>query len=286
MEAYTESAEELRMGVRNRWSPRWFRMLQGIALSFGAPAGWLVIVWISGDSISGEIARHPALFAYMLFATMLAFSAFGYMIGRSEERLIAINQRLDEIAVTDSLTGLRNARFYHARLEEAEAEHARTGRPYAVAVIDLDHFKRINDQYGHMAGDIVLASVADAIGGTTRHSETEARIGGEEFALLLPGASGADGLEAAERVRKAIEAKETRIPSADGEITLRVTASVGVASSADLPGLSSRELYMAADEALYRAKDAGRNRTAVATGESTETQWTGRMGVESREQEI
>jgi diguanylate cyclase (GGDEF)-like protein len=98
----------------------------------------------------------------------------------------------------------------------------------------------------------------------TRHGETEARVGGEEFALLLPGSTGEEGKEVAERVRRAIEAARTSLPGVQPESVV-VTASVGVASTAELPGADPRKLFQAADASLYRAKRGGRNRTAVAS---------------------
>ena len=129
-------------------------------------------------------------------------------------------------------------------------------------IIDIDFFKRVNDdEHGHQIGDDVLASSARAIKSVTRKGETEARVGGEEFVLLLPGSDGERAREAAERARGAIAAASTRLP--DGRV-VRVTASAGAASTAELSAASARELYRAADEALYTAKAEGRDRTVVA----------------------
>jgi diguanylate cyclase (GGDEF)-like protein len=230
-----------------------------VALAVGAPAGWLLIRLLEGVPLLAELEGNPALYIYMFAGTAIAFGTFGLLLGEREARVIASNERLAEVAVTDSLTGLRTARYLHARLEEAGA--ARTGRPLAIAVIDLDHFKAVNDRYGHPVGDRVLVNAAAAIAATTREGETEARVGGEEFALLLPDNTGRQAWSAAERVRRAIGRCET--PLELGE-PLRVTASAGVASTAELPGVSVQELYRAADGALYAAKAEGRNRTVVA----------------------
>jgi diguanylate cyclase (GGDEF)-like protein len=119
------------------------------------------------------------------------------------------------------------------------------------------------DEYGHPVGDGVLVNAARAIASITRLGETEARVGGEEFALLLPDSTGAEAREVAERVRAAIAANETPIPGRDGA-TIRITASAGVASTAEHPSASVQEIYRITDEALYRAKREGRNRTVVA----------------------
>ncbi|HUE77097.1 MAG TPA: GGDEF domain-containing protein [Longimicrobiales bacterium] len=239
------------------------RALQGMVLATGAPLGWLLIQRLRGVPIPNELSAHPELYVYMLLGTMAAFGGLGLLLGEREARLMSANRRLEDLALTDSLTGLRNARYFHARLQEEHAESERTGKPLALAVLDLDHFKRVNDQHGHPVGDDVLAAAARAIASVTRLGETEARVGGEEFALLLPGSTGEMARDAAERVRRAIGAAATVLPGPE-ERSVRVTASAGVASTAELPDASPEELYRAADEALYRAKAEGRDRTVVA----------------------
>ncbi|HEX6306644.1 MAG TPA: GGDEF domain-containing protein [Longimicrobiales bacterium] len=245
-----------------------WRALQGFALALGAPLGWLTIQALRGRSPAAELAASPGIYLYMLLGTMLVVGFFGLVLGEHEDRVLASNRRLEHLAITDPLTGLRNARYFHARLDEEQAERARTGEPLAVAVLDVDHFKDVNDRYGHLVGDDVLANVAREISAVTRQAETAARVGGEEFALLLPGSGTDEALEAVERVRAAIAAAATPVPGTEGrERTVRVTASAGVASTADLPGLTALELYGAADTALYRAKEEGRNRTIIAVAD-------------------
>ncbi len=241
------------------------RALQGVALAVGAPLGWLAVRWWQGASPLAELADAPAVYAYMLLASALVLGVVGALLGSRESRMLALNHRLEELSVTDPLTGLRNARYFYARLDEAHAERTRTGQPLAVAIIDLDHFKRINDSWGHQIGDDVLVNAALAIESVTRQGETEARIGGEEFALLLPGSTGAAAGEAAERARRAIAAARTPI---DGEF-IRVTASAGVASTAEFPDATTQQLCRLADEALFRAKAEGRNRTCIAADGTT-----------------
>lgn len=243
------------------------RALQGVVAAVGAPLGWLLIQWARGSPPPAELAGHAELYLYMLVGTTTVFGAFGVLLGKREDSLLALNRRLEELSVTDSLTGLRNVRYFHTRLEEAVAESRRADEPLAIAILDLDHFKRVNDEFGHVAGDEVLASVARAIAAATRRGETEARVGGEEFALLLPGSTGVAAREAAERVRRAIGGTDTRLGGAGGR-AVRITASAGVASTAELPGAGPSELYRAADDALYQAKLEGRNRTVLARGDS------------------
>ena len=162
---------------------------------------------------------------------------------------------LERLASRDALTGLANHRIFHERLRTELALARRGARPLAVVLLDLDHFKRINDTHGHLAGDDALRTVAGRLAGMVREGELLARVGGEEFAWLLPGASGHGALAAAERARRAIA--ETECPGVG-----RVTVSAGVAAvdgSGDGDGL-----YARADAALYRAKAEGRNRTVVS----------------------
>jgi diguanylate cyclase (GGDEF)-like protein len=239
----------------------WSRALQGAALAVGAPLGWLLIEWLGGTEPLASLRGQPVLYAYMLVATLLVFGLVGRILGEREDRLRAAKVELEELTVTDALTGLRNGRYFFARLADEDAERARTGQPLAVAVLDLDRFKRVNDVHGHLAGNDVLANAGRAIAAVTRVNETAARVGGEEFALLLPGSTGAAARDVAERVRRAIGGAVTRLE--DGQV-LRVTASAGVASTADMPAATSHDLYRAADAALYRAKEAGRDRTVLA----------------------
>jgi diguanylate cyclase (GGDEF)-like protein len=159
------------------------------------------------------------------------------------------------------LTGLKNLRYLRARLEEEHAASQRTHLPVALLMVDLDHFKRVNDRFGHPEGDRLLRAVSNALASVARHGETAARVGGEEFAVLLPGATGNDAFAAAERVRSAVAAVQLH-PSHGGPIM--ITVSVGCASTADLGDMTTAELYSTADEALYESKRQGRDRTTRA----------------------
>jgi diguanylate cyclase (GGDEF)-like protein len=180
-------------------------------------------------------------------------------------RYLLLKQQLQVAAVTDEKTGLLNTAGWH---EYAVREHARVqrrgiGGGFAVLMIDLDHFKRINDTYGHLTGDDVLAAVAVAITGSVRQADTVGRFGGEEFVVLLPGIGRADVLGIAERVRAAVG--ELNVVISTGSGTVRVSGlsvSIGVACHPDA-GPTLDDVLRAADAALYRAKEAGRNRVAV-----------------------
>jgi diguanylate cyclase (GGDEF)-like protein len=163
-------------------------------------------------------------------------------------------------AMRDPLTGLANRRGYAEGAAAALAASAAHGAPLALLALDLDHFKRVNDTHGHAAGDQVLVTVARLIGGAMRDGDLAARLGGEEFTLLLPGADAAQAHAVAERVRLAIAATPIKI---DSGAVLTQTVSIGI--SLLLPGETALEAAQErADAALYRAKELGRNRTVAA----------------------
>jgi two-component system cell cycle response regulator len=169
---------------------------------------------------------------------------------------------LRQMATRDELTGLLNRREYDRILADEEDRARRFEHPLSLVVIDLDHFKAINDAYGHPVGDAVLRESARRISSAIRTVDRAARIGGEEFALILVQTDRAAALEVA---RRAIEAIAKDPISADGAGTLAVTASAGVA---ELPAdaASAGSLFAAADRELYAAKQAGRNRAEARGG--------------------
>ncbi len=234
------------------------RLAQGVFCALGAPMGWLLLrLTVGGIHPFDDIRANPELYFYLTVPTLIAFSVFGYRLGLKEDRLRETNRRLDEMSITDALTGLKNVRYFYNRLKEEIAECARSERPLSVALIDLDHFKRVNDRYGHPVGDQVLTATAAVIASVIRKGETAARVGGEEFAVLLPGSNRDDAHRVGERIRQAVE--NVRVRLANGRDTVRMTASIGIAT-AESPVIDMEQLYSMADEALYRAKRRGRNR--------------------------
>ncbi|MBU2549943.1 MAG: diguanylate cyclase [Proteobacteria bacterium] len=169
-----------------------------------------------------------------------------------------LEEKLLEMATTDFLTGARNRMSFTERGDEEFARFNRYGKPFSILMLDIDHFKEINDQYGHAAGDDVLRALSGLSRGLLRTSDAFGRLGGEEFAVLLPETRGDRALEAAERLRSGIADMKVR---ADGH-EVSVTVSVGVAwSLAGDPDMVS--VLKKADQALYQAKRAGRNRVVA-----------------------
>jgi diguanylate cyclase (GGDEF)-like protein len=172
-----------------------------------------------------------------------------------------LHETVERQAVTDELTGLANVRAFHTILEREIERSRRFRTPLALVMLDLDHFKQINDEYGHQQGDEVLSTVADVLRDFSRDIDAPARYGGEELAVVLPQTDSEGAEQLAERMREAVERLEVR--RVDGEGSLRLQASFGVASLPE-SAVDRGGLIAAADAALYRAKRAGRNRVERA----------------------
>jgi diguanylate cyclase (GGDEF)-like protein len=175
---------------------------------------------------------------------------------RLSDRLDGARRQALAQAETDTLTGLANRRALDRRMDELRAE----ARPFAVMLVDLDHFKAVNDGQGHAAGDHVLMQVARALLGQVRDTDTVARTGGDEFVLVF---AGCDDLDPLERIARRIIDGIERPISWQGA-ACRVSCSIGIALSATFPEGTVDEIVAAADAALYEAKGAGRGRHAVA----------------------
>src|SRR3954454_20574421 len=170
-----------------------------------------------------------------------------------QQELVAQGARLEALLREDALTGLSNRRAILTQLAGMVSASRRHGHPLSIAVLDLDHFKRINDTYGHKAGDQALIAAAHAMGTHMRAEDQLGRLGGEEFLVLLPDTDAAAGSHMGQRVRAEVASASTDVA---------VTVSIGLATWA---GESAEEFLHRADEALYAAKQAGRDRVMAAT---------------------
>jgi two-component system cell cycle response regulator len=183
----------------------------------------------------------------------------GVRIVRLQKALLESNRKLEELSLTDELTKLRNRRAFDQEFATMFSAGQRHGRPLSLAIVDIDHFKTMNDRYGHMAGDLVLRAIAQMLDASTRESDLVARVGGEEFAVLLPDTPIFEAVQVAEKLRSSVAASIVTI----GGVDHHVTVSVGVACSSYSRLRDTQEVYRAADAALYRAKENGRNRVDV-----------------------
>ena len=182
----------------------------------------------------------------------------------------ALRERLRGQALRDSLTGLHNRRFLEEVMPQIEAQVARDGQPVAVLMLDLDHFKSINDTHGHATGDAVLHAVGALLIDQLRRSDVACRYGGEELAVLLPGSDIEQALERADEIRRAIAALSGTAARTAGSIPLPpITVSIGVAAVPQTAGRLA-DAMKAADAALYEAKRAGRNRVMAADGRAAQ----------------
>lgn len=168
--------------------------------------------------------------------------------------------RVEYMAITDALTGLYNRRRFHDVLTKEFERAKRYATPFSVAMLDIDHFKAVNDEYGHLVGDNILKEVSNILLKSTRDIDTASRYGGEEFVVILPNTETKNALIGAERMRSSIE--KFKFPEIKGKITV----SIGIAGLPDSDVTNEEKLLRCADAALYQAKQKGRNRIEIANG--------------------
>ncbi|MCS6959482.1 MAG: GGDEF domain-containing protein [Pseudanabaenaceae cyanobacterium SKYGB_i_bin29] len=194
-----------------------------------------------------------------LLATCLLFCVLGLLTDRARRQRFLLEKSLEKQANQDVLTGLANRRHFLDCANRVLALAQRHHRPLSLLLVDIDHFKRINDNYGHPIGDQAIIALAELIVRVVRHTDIMARFGGEEFAILLPETDRLGAECVAERLRKAVE--EMVIPL--GDSIIKYTVSVGVAAR-DSDTISIDQLIQRADSALYQAKHRGRNCVVIA----------------------
>jgi diguanylate cyclase (GGDEF)-like protein len=216
-----------------------------------------VVVGKPLDAILRLWQREVTRIGAIMVALILFVAGTTLFLAREIGRRAQAEDRLEEMATTDALTGLKNRRKFDGEIDAEWRRAARSKIPVALLMIDADHFKSYNDNYGHQAGDQVLVGIAICISDSVRRAgDCPARFGGEEFAVLLPGTSAADAFVVAENIRLKVE-----LWSEEPDVT---TVSIGVASMTPSAGLHCSDLIAAADKALYAAKANGRNQTVVA----------------------
>lgn len=244
----------------------WFFVnIPGVFILLGQRTGWVITV-LTVICLTISNAWMPVAYSGNAMATaivsMVYLGAFFHVYGdRSMSyflRMRDYNLQLERMASHDMLTGILNARAYYAACEQHISAASRVGHSYAVLFVDLDHFKAVNDTYGHAAGDAVLKAVAHSLGRSIRKSDALGRIGGEEFSVFLPNTTREGAVLLGESVRAAIE----RLNPSIGDRNLRVTASIGVAVCS-VPGEAMHAIQQRADQAMYAAKSQGRNRVSV-----------------------
>lgn len=236
---------------------QWY-VLTALTLSFIVGyVGYLLAFWNRHTDIADLLV--PGIFFCGAGFVRLVF-------GLSLETVAAVKRvsLLEQENITDALTGIYNRRYLDRRLKEEVCRAQRYGSPLSVALIDIDHFKRVNDTFGHPCGDRVLAGLGRLISKNIRPSDIAARYGGEEFLIILTATSAVDAATLAGRLRQRVAAQKlVLIGHANEPSELRLTVSIGLASL-DQEVNSTELLIQRADEALYRAKGEGRNRVVTA----------------------
>lgn len=238
------------------WRRKVLYPIVGAAFGLGAPSGLLVVRAMTSplplrDAVVDALSSDVVTFAYVGASTVIAFAVFGWLLGRTVDRLRATS-------ITDPLTGLYNRRYFHERLSTELRRATRYGSHLALLLVDVDELKRINDRYGHEAGDVAIIAVSQAIEQTCRVTDVAARFGGDEFVVLAPGVQAEGALELAARLRASLR----DLPMPAGQAPPGV--SIGITDATLVGEPSAEKMYAAADAALYVAKKQGRDQAVVS----------------------
>jgi len=233
---------------------RWAWALLSI-LIVGFAAGYLFLIFAIPRNLDPILL--VVISSIMVMGAIFVLSVT-YLSERTARDIVRLAE-LERDVIVDPLTGIYNRRYFKERFAIEKERCARTGKAFSLIIADLDHFKSINDKYGHAAGDHVLNVAAARLSDVIRSSDILARFGGEEFVVLAPHTDGLEAVHLGERLKRAMESTDITIP---GTGQTRVTASFGVAESQI--GEESDALFARADAALYDAKEAGRNCVLLA----------------------
>ncbi|MEK7996194.1 MAG: GGDEF domain-containing protein [Planctomycetota bacterium] len=239
---------------------KWYGMAGLIAIFIVGYIGYIPVLWVRQtewhDLLIPGIFVFGALFVWL--TTSLAL--------QTAIDLLRIST-LETENITDPLTQVYNRRYQDRRLEEEVARAKRYALDLSILMLDIDHFKRVNDSYGHQAGDAVLSTLGSLIKASERGPDVVARYGGEEFLIICVSTTIDGAVLVAERLRQLVESHQIEIPDdAGGRKTIQVTVSIGAVSLGKRVD-SKDKLIQAADKSLYRAKHEGRNRVIVAISE-------------------
>ncbi|TFW09854.1 GGDEF domain-containing protein [Oxalobacteraceae bacterium OM1] len=250
-----------------------FRTADFVRVSAFMLAGYAVVIVLLRLRHPAEIDLKVDMLQWVaLLVTLSQFSFLAGMIGRLREKLrqnnLTLNernaqleeavQRINDMAVRDELTGVHNRRYLTERIHEEALRSLRSGSAFSICLLDIDYFKKVNDTYGHLAGDEVLRAVAGAVASSLRQTDVFGRFGGEEFLMVLNDTTANGALVTAERARERVAA--LRFPAIAPDF--RVSISIGVAEH--LRGGDTAATLQRADEALYAAKEQGRDRCELA----------------------
>lgn len=244
------------------------KLLVGIVVKGSDPGAQVVRSLFRREPLYNDLAEMciAVVIAYGVMTNLLV-AVFALPFVTLLQRSLRHDQLVHASRI-DGKTGLLNAGTWEREAATQVTRAARTRTPLAVALVDIDHFKTVNDTYGHLAGDRALREIGDAFKLLLRDYDLVGRFGGEEFVLLLPQTRGHDAYRIAERIRAYIAGAPIHAPAEPGADPLRVTVSIGVAAL-DSYRRDLTELLAAADGALYRAKQAGRNQVHMVTSDAT-----------------
>ena len=231
----------------------------GVILALAAPIGLVFARAVAAEQVPtlawvlADVGHLPVTYAYVTLSTVAVFAVLGFVLGGWFDRV-----RL--LSITDPLTGLFNRRHFGQRLAEETRRAHRHGHPTCILCVDIDRLKAINDGFGHQAGDHALVTVSRTLLKTARAIDAVARVGGDEFAVLLPETSAVQASAFSRRILM-------EVAQLGDTVTGKLAVSIGIAELSAMADAHSEDLLAAADAALYRAKAAGGGQAAIAPPE-------------------